>query len=105
MRDHMGISEFYRLFPTEEAWAEFIAQERWRDKPQCPHCKAVKVYKVIGAMGFKCGGCLKHFSVRTGTMMAGSKLPLQTWLLAFYMTIAAKKGISSVQLAKELGVT
>ena len=42
-------------------------------------------------MAFKCGGRLKHFGVRTGTVTAGSTLPLQTWLLAFYMVARARK--------------
>ena len=56
-------------------------------------------------MGYKCAGCKKRFSVPTGTVMESSKLPLQTWLLAFYRMATAKKGISSIQLAKELGIT
>lgn len=56
-------------------------------------------------MAYKCAGCKKRFSVRTGTVMECSRLPLRTWLLAFYMMTTAKKGISSIQLAKELGVT
>ncbi len=105
MKDHMSIPEFYDRFPTEEACATFIEQERWDNQPHCPRCDVDKVYKVKGAMGYKCGGCRKRFSVRTGTVMESSRLPLQTWLLAIYMMTTARKGISSVQFAKELGVT
>lgn len=104
MKDHMSIPEFYQRFPTEEACGEFIAQERWDGQVTCPRCGCHKVYKVAGAMGFKCGGCRKRFSVRTGTVMECSRLHLQTWLLAIYMMTTAHKGISSVQFAKELGV-
>ena len=100
MREHMSISEFCRPFPTEEAWADFIAQERWRDKPQWRHCKAVKVYKVTGQMWW----VPQVFQLGTGTVMEGSNLPLQTWLPAFYRMTTAKEAISSVQLAKESGV-
>ena len=105
MKNHMSIPEFYQRFPTEAVCGEFIAQERWGGKPQCPHCKGDKIYQVQDSMGYKCAGCKKRFSVPTGTVMECSKLPLQTWLLAFYIMTTAKKGISSVQLAKELGVT
>ena len=105
MKDHMSIPEFYQRFPTEEACAAFIEHERWDGEPHCPHCGVTKVYRVKGAMGFKCSGCRKRFSVRTGTVMEASKVKLQTWLLAFYMMTTARKGISSVQFAKELGVT
>ena len=105
MKDHMSISEFYRRFPTEEACAAFIEEQRWGDQVVCPHCGGTHIYRVNDSMGFKCSGCKKHFSVRTGTVMECSRLPLQTWLLAFYMMTTARKGISSVQLAKELGIT
>ena len=105
MKDHMSIPEFYQRFPNEETCAAFIEHERWGGEPHCPHCGVTKVYRVKGAMGFKCSGCRKRFSVRTGTVMEASKVKLQTWLLAFYMMTTARKGISSVQFAKELGVT
>ena len=105
MKDHMSILEFYRRFPNEAACAAFIAKKRWGTEPVCPHCGGTHVYRVSDSMGFKCAGCKKHFSVRTGTVMECSRLPLQTWLLAFYMTTTARKGISSVQLAKEPGIT
>ncbi len=60
---------------------------------------------MTGAMGFKCSGCRKRFSVRTGTVMESSPLSLQTWLLAISMMSTARKGVSSIQFAKELGVT
>lgn len=56
-------------------------------------------------MSFKCATCKERFSIRTGTIMEISHLPLQTWLLAIYMMTTARKGISSIQFAKELGVT
>ncbi|WVX49014.1 hypothetical protein ROLI_020990 [Roseobacter fucihabitans] len=49
--------------------------------------------------------CRKHFSVRTGTVLAESRLPLQKWLLAIFMLTSARKGIPSTQMARELGVT
>lgn len=105
MKDHMSIPEFYRRFPTEKACAAFIEAQRWGDQVVCPYCGSTHIWRVNDSMGFKCGSCKKHFSVRTGTVMECSRLPLQTWLLAFYMMTTARKGISSVQLAKELGIT
>ena len=105
MKDYMSIPEFYKRFPTEIACHDFIVAERWNGKPKCTHCGNDKVYQVAGSMGYKCAGCRKRFSVRHGTIMEGSKLSLRTWLLAIYMLTTARKGISSVQFAKELGVT
>jgi transposase-like protein len=105
MKDYMSIPEFYKRFPTELACHDFIVAERWNGKPKCTHCGNDKVYRVADSMGYKCAGCRMRFSVRHGSIMEGSKLPLQTWLLAIYMLTTARKGISSVQFAKELGVT
>ena len=105
MQDHMSIPEFYKRFPTEEACATFIEAERWGGEPRCPRCGVTKTYRIKGGMGLKCSGCRKPFSVRTGTVMESSRAGLQTWLLAIYMMTTARKGISSIQFAKELGVT
>ena len=105
MKYYMSIPEFYKRFPDENTCREFIVQERWDGHPVCPHCGHEKVYEISGGMSYKCSNCKERFSVRTGTIMESSRLPLQTWLLAIYMITTARKGISSVQFAKELGVT
>ena len=56
-------------------------------------------------MAYRCKDCRKHFSVRTGTVLEESRLPLQKWLMAIYMMTTARKGIPSTQMAKELGIT
>lgn len=105
MKDYMSIPEFYREFPDEETCKDFIVQERWNGNPVCPHCGHDKVYEISGGMSYKCANCKERFSVRTGSIMESSRLPLQTWLLAIYIMTTGRKGISSVQFAKELGVT
>ena len=73
----------------------------------CPRCGSVKVSAVKGGkpMPWRCRDCRKHFSVRTGTVFAESKLGIHKWLMAAYLMTTARKGVSSVQLAKEVGVT
>ena len=56
-------------------------------------------------MPFHCRACRQYFSVRTGTLLHASKLPLSKWALAFYLMSVNRKGVSSVQLSKALGVT
>ncbi len=56
-------------------------------------------------MAYRCRDCRQHFSVRTGTVLGESRLPLQKWLMAIYMTTTARKGIPSTQVARELGIT
>ena len=56
-------------------------------------------------MPYRCRDCRQHFSVRTGTVLAESRLPLHKWLMAIYMMTTARKGIPSTQMARELGIT
>lgn len=99
--------EFFRKFPDEEAARKFFEARRWGDEPVCGHCGSVDVVecKDHKPMPYRCKDCRKHFSVRTGTVLAESRLPLQKWLLAIFMLTSARKGIPSTQMARELGVT
>ncbi|MXY62564.1 MAG: transposase [Synechococcus sp. SB0665_bin_28] len=55
MKDHMSILEFCQRFPDEKTSAEFIAQQRWGGKPQCPHCGGDRIYRVQGSMAYRSG--------------------------------------------------
>ena len=99
--------EFFKKFPDEESARKFFEARRWNDEPVCGHCGSVSVTecKDHKPMAYRCKDCRKHFSVRTGTVLAESRLPLLKWLLAIYMLTSARKGIPSTQMARELGVT
>ena len=103
----LNVRDFFRQFPNEAAAVGFFEGKRWPDGACCPHCGSVKVATIANAkpMPYRCKGCRKHFSVRTGSVLAASKLPLQKWLMAAYLMTTSRKGISGVQLARHLGVT
>lgn len=102
-----SLYEFFQRFPNEEAARKFFEEKRWADSTHCPHCGSVAVSecKDHKPMAYRCRDCRQHFSVRTGTVLAESRLPLHKWLMAIYMMTTARKGIPSTQVAKELGIT
>jgi len=99
--------EFFQKFPNEEAARLHFEGRRWGDTPVCGHCGSTSVVecKDHKPMPYRCKDCRKHFSVRTGTVLAESRLGLQKWLLAIFMMTSARKGIPSTQMARELGIT
>jgi transposase-like protein len=102
----LGIVEFLtKKFPTEDSAVKFFEEKRWPDGVNCPYCGNSKVYNVTGSQPYKCSACRRRFTEKTGTIMEGSHIPIRTWLLAMYFMGTSRKGISSLQLAKELQVT
>ena len=93
------------FFNDEQACRDYLANIRWSGEPVCPYCKANHVFKFSNGKVFKCGDCKKQFSVRVGTIFEDSKIPLQKWFAAIYLISSHKKGISSLQLHRELGIT
>ena len=105
-QENISLYEFFREFPNEDAATTYFENRRWQNRLYCPRCGSVNAATIASRkpMPYRCRDCRKHFSVRTGTVLAESKLPPHKWLMAIYMLHTARKGISSVQMAKELGV-
>lgn len=103
----ISLYEFFQQFPNEEASRLYFEKNRWNGQIACPHCGSVSTAecKDHKPMPYRCRDCRKHFSVRTGTVLEESRLPLQKWLMAIYMMTTARKGIPSTQMARELGIT
>ena len=106
-RKGMSLVELTRMFPddaTAEAW---FVETRWPNGVACPKCGSLDVQK--GAkhptMPFHCRDCRKYFSVKTGTVMHGSKLGYQAWAIAIYLMNTGIKGVSSMKLHRDLGIT
>ena len=101
----LSIYSFIQQFADEDSARLFIEWQVWGDTPICPHCDSVKTYPRKNRGGHRCGVCRKDFTVRTGTIFENSRLPLHKWLLAIYMVVTARKGVSSLQISKELDIT
>jgi len=96
---------------TEEDCRLFLENARWQGNPTCPHCGSISnqhyQLKINGEFRglYKCRDCRKRFTVTVGTMFEGSHIPLKKWFLALYLFLSHKKGISSMQLHKDIHVT
>ncbi|MFT3808433.1 MAG: IS1595 family transposase [Micropepsaceae bacterium] len=101
-----------RRFSTEKAARTYFENLRWPNGPVCPHCgSSEKVYartanaKTGTREGlYKCGECSDTFTVKVGTVMEDSKIPLNKWLIAFYMMCASKTQVSALQLQRQLEI-
>ena len=106
MQGETSIAEFLtKRFPDEQSAVDFSVRKRWGGHVICPYCGSYKTYRGTGKQPFKCGDCNHKFTAKTGTIMEGSKVELRIWLLAMYIMGTSRKGISSIRLAKQLGVT
>lgn len=96
-------------FPTEDSYRVHFENLRWQGTPTCPHCACEKSYK-INIKGefnglYKCGDCRKRYTVRVGTILEGSHLPIKTWYMAIYLMSSHKHGDSTRELVNDLGIT
>ena len=105
MKNNISVFEFLKQFPTEDSCEKWIMDARWPRGIFCPFCNNHRIYRLENQKRFKCGNCRKQFTVRTGSVLAESKVPLQKWLMTTWILTSHTKGISSVQLSKTLGVT
>jgi len=98
-------------FRNEEKCIQYFIKKRWNGHITCPHknCQKYmldnnKIYILKSKHDFKCACCGRIFSYKTGTIFENSKVPMKKWFMAIYLQSAHKKGISSVQLAKDIRV-
>ena len=108
-RDGVTLIDLFNMFPDEDAAELWFEMDRWGDTGlYCPRCGSFDKVSMVPSgrpMPFWCGDCRKCFSVRTGTAMQNSKLPLQKWAIAIYLQVTNLKGISSMKLHRDLGIT
>src|SRR6266496_6813052 len=102
-----NLKQLFDTFKDEATCRQYLEQQRWNGNVECPFCGCIKVYKIENGKRFKCADrfCAKKFSVTVGTVYENSKVDLRTWFAAIYLVTSSKKGISSLQLHRQLGVT
>jgi transposase-like protein len=104
-RSTISTFQLFDLFPDEETARAHIEARRWPDGVVCPSCQGKdRIGKRKGGF-YRCNACKLDFTVRTGTIYDRSHIPLHKWVYAMYLLMTARKGISSMQLAKEIGIT
>lgn len=105
-RKPLPLRKFLERFSIEEACREYLVQVLWNGKPKCPRCKGHnKIYEYKSRPIYCCGKCNRQFRVTTGTIFENSKIKLTDWFLAIRLMLGNSKGVSSIQLAKELKIT
>ncbi len=105
MNQFKTLPELFDYFKNEETCRAYLEQQRWGGMPACPFCGVINPYRTN--RGFKCRDkqCHKKFTITVGTVYENSKIPLRIWFAAIYLGTSSKKGISSLQTSRQLGVT
>ena len=108
--DREGISMFdlERMFPDEQAATEWFEKARWGSEPYCPRCGGVDRVRPVKnktPMPWHCGDCRRYFSVRTGTVLERSKIPLRKWAYGIFLWTTSLKGVSSMKLHRDLDIS
>jgi transposase-like protein len=104
-RSTISTFQLFSLFPDSESARKYFESSLWPDGARCPKCKAGERITARQGGFYRCNACKWDFTVRTGTIFERSHVPLHKWLYAMYLLVTARKGISSLQLAKEIGIT
>ena len=105
-RDGLTVIELMDIFPTEQAAVDWFESVIWPTGRHCPKCGSVRTREASHKkMPYWCTDCRSYFSVKTGTAMQASKIPLRKWAIAIYLVLTSLKSVSSMKLHRDLGVT
>lgn len=110
---NQALEAIRRASMDEAAAVAFIEGLRWGQEPACPRCGDTDVYAMKGrktgerekGYRWRCRGCNRQFSVRTGTVFEETRLPLRVWLHALWRACSSKKGVSALQISRECEIT
>ncbi len=104
-RSTISTFQLFERFPDAESAREYLESRLWPNGVKCPLCIGDQCVIARANGYYRCNPCNEIFTVRTGTIFERSHVPLHKWLYAMYLLVTARKGISSMQLAKEIGIT
>lgn len=105
MNDFKTLAQFLNAFNSEEACRKHFETIRFKDGDFCPHCKHNKINRFSDGKRYRCASCKQDFTIKTGTLFGESKIPMQKWFIAIYLLTTRNKGISSIELSKQVGVS
>lgn len=99
------LTDFTDYFCDEQTCVKHFISTRFANGEYCPHCGHTEIYTFKDGKRFRCAKCKQDFTIKTGTVFGESKLQIRKWFIAIYLLSTTSKGISSVQLAKHVGVS
>jgi transposase-like protein len=99
------LQQAMKHFSDEQICIDRIATLRWPNGPVCPKCRFAEHYYLATQKRWKCKKCAKQFSVKVGTIFEDSPISLDKWLIALWLLVNCKNGISSYEVARDLGIT
>jgi transposase-like protein len=105
MNADMNLIQLMQDFDTDEECRTGLEELRWPNGVHCLKCDSLRVSRIPSRHLFQCNACTHQFSVITGTIFHGTHLPLTKWILATYLMVESKKGISANQMKRTLGVS
>jgi len=97
--------QLFAMFPDQETARVYLESRLWANGPKCMVCLSGERITTRKGGFYRCNACKQDFTVRTGTIFERSHVPLHKWIYAMYLLVTSRKGISSMQLAKEIGIT
>ena len=105
-REGITLVQLCDMFPTEESVREWFESRIWADGRYCPVCGSTRTHEAgHNHMPYRCSDCRSYFSVKTGTVMHKSHISFRKWVFAIYLHLTSLKGVSSMKLHRDIGVS
>lgn len=105
-REGISLIKLFDMFPDEESARIWFEERVWPAGRCCPQCGSLNTHDAgHNHMPYRCSDCRRYFSVKTGTVMAKSHIPLRKWVMAIYLHLTSLKGISSMKLHRDIDIS